>query len=190
VKRVPFMTAALTAAAIAIYAIGGDPLVLERGAGGGGWRWLTAHFAHFDANHLLWDLGVFAVLGGWMESKSRTHLATLVVVSAAAISGAFWLLAPELSSYRGLSGIDAALSGATAMGMYRAAKAPSERWLPLLGMTALAAKITWEFWTGGTLFVTAESYVGVPLAHLVGAVVGFGLASMPVVGEREPASDW
>ncbi len=176
-SRVPLVTVVLSAAAIAIFAIGGDPLALERGAGGGGWRWLTAHLAHFDANHLMWDLAVFAVLGAWIESGSRRLLSTILVASAAAISAAVWFGMPELSSYRGLSGIDSALAAAVAVGLYRSAKSPSERWLPLGLLAALAVKIAWEFSTGGTLFVTADTYVGVPLAHLVGALVG-GMAAL------------
>lgn len=177
-NRVPLLTAGLSAAAIAIYAIGGDPLALERGAGGCEWRWLTAHLAHFDANHLVWDLAVFAVLGAWVESTSRRTFSLIFLASAAAISAAVWFLAPELSSYRGLSGIDSALAAAVAVGLYRNASKPAERWLPLGLLAALAGKIAWEFGTGGTLFVNAESYVGVPLAHLVGALVGGLLAAL------------
>ena len=175
-KSLPWLTGCLSAAAIAIFALGGDAFALERGAGGSEWRWLTAHLAHFDANHLSWDLAVFAVLGAWLESSSRKRLAVILTGSAAAISAAFWFLAPELLSYRGLSGIDSALAAAVAVGLYNSASKPSERALPAALLVALAAKIAWEFATGGTLFVTADSYVGVPLAHLTGAIVGAAVA--------------
>jgi rhomboid family GlyGly-CTERM serine protease len=172
VKRIPALTLALSLAAVAILALGGDPLALERGAGGALWRWWTAHLAHFDWNHLAWDLGVFAVLATWLEQRSRRDLVAVLVWSAASISAVVWFGLPELSSYRGLSGIDSALTAAVAVHLIADARTGRDRLLPVGILAALASKIAWEFHTGGTLFVTAESYIGVPTAHLVGAVVG------------------
>jgi len=137
---------------------------------------LAAHLAHFDANHLFWDLSVFAVLGAWLESGSRRLLGAVWILSSAAISAAVWFGLPELDSYRGLSGVDSALAAAVAVWLLKNAQG-SERWLPLGLLLALGGKIAWEFHTGGTLFVRAESYSAVPLAHLVGACVGVLVAS-------------
>jgi hypothetical protein len=70
------------------------------------------------------DGSTCGVRGAWLESASRWNLVALLVVSAAVISAAVWFLAPDLSSYRGLSGVDSALAAAVAVGLYKTAEHP------------------------------------------------------------------
>ena len=71
------------------------------------------------------------------------------------------------------------------MDLHRQARAAGDR-LAICLHAALGlgffAKIAFEFYTGGAVFVSAESYSPVPLAHVVGAGAGV------VVGLWAPAN--
>src|SRR4051794_31329612 len=70
---------------------------------GGWWRVATGHLVHWNVDHLIWDLLVFAVLGAICERRGRTRLVVTLSVAAVLISAAAWWLLPQIASYRGLS---------------------------------------------------------------------------------------
>jgi len=149
------------------------------------WRLVTGHWTHWTADHLAWDLVVFAVLGVFWERTGRRR-AFLVCVfgSALLISLAVWLVLPEMALYRGLSGVDCALVTAVTFQSLRRSARSGQHGLSLALTAVLAGyflKVLYELATGSTLFVNSENatFIAVPLAHLVGGV--FGLA----VGLRE-----
>ncbi|MCR9246929.1 MAG: rhomboid family intramembrane serine protease [bacterium] len=166
----------------------GSALELDRSHPWELWRWLTCHFAHFDSTHLLWSGGVFVTLLLWLEPTRRV-IAT-VAAAAIAIPAAVLMLQPEIETYRGLSGLDSALfvlvikdalrhswrrnDGRLTTGL---AFAAGVAFLLKLGYEAIAAK---------TVFVTGDTFVPVPLAHLVGAAVG--LAAGARFGRRRMTS--
>jgi hypothetical protein len=82
-----------------------------------------------------------------------------------------------MATYRGLSGIDSALFALLAVRVGRQSLSEKD-WLKLsiAGIIAggFAAKVGFEFVTGATLFVdsTAAGMTPVPLAHVVGGLVG------------------
>ena len=183
--RFPVLTAALTALALAFWAIPGGATALQydRAALGAGelWRAATGHWTHWSTDHLTWDLLVFAVFGALLENRSRRAFASVVAGSALAISAAVWLGAPQLQFYRGLSGLDSALFAAFFAQLLRDAR--RERSLlqgavPVLTLLGFVGKSAYELATGATLFVAASpAFTAVPLAHLVGAAVGICLAA-------------
>jgi hypothetical protein len=90
-----------------------------------------------------------------------------------------------MTTYRGLSGIDSALFALLAALIARRAimeKDWSRLALATLVSIGFAAKIGFELSTGGTLFVnsTAAGMIPVPLAHVVGGIIGLGIGLMPV----------
>ena len=182
-RRIPLLTIALAALALAIWAIPGaaDALQYDRTALGTGelWRLVTGHWAHWSTDHLVWDLLVFAVFGALAERQSRRRFATIVVSSAIAISAAVWLFAPQFSHYRGLSGIDSALFAAFFAQLLRDARQQRsllQAIVPALALVGFVGKSAYELITGATLFVApAAAFTAVPLAHLVGATVGVAL---------------
>jgi len=142
------------------------------------WRLITGHLVHFSWNHLGWDLLVFAVLGGiWECSGHRYDLVASSLVAACAISLVVLVLHPDMSSYRGLSGVDSCLVMALVTQSLQRARHAGKYWLcAALLATLLAglAKVGYELATGGTVFVDAAEagFVPVPVAHLVGGAVG------------------
>ena len=176
-------TIAVASLVVALWPGASAVLEFDRVAVGAGdwWRILTGHLAHFGFEHLVWDTVVFAVLGVICERRHRMATLACLGVSAVLIPAAVWLLMPEITTYRGLSGLDTALFAF--VGVMMCAQSCREgrhgrtvmTGLLLLGMVL---KIGWEFYTDGGIFVrpSSDSFVPVPLVHLVGAVVGLAVA--------------
>lgn len=179
-RRFPFLTAVLSTVALAVWANPGADAALQfdRGEIGGGelWRLVTGHWAHWGADHLTWDLIVFAVFGALLERRSRRGFVVVVAGAALAISGALWFSAPQFQFYRGLSGLDSALFAAFFAQLLRDAwrkRSTLESTVPVLALLGFVGKSAYELATGATLFVAASStFTTVPLAHLVGAMAG------------------
>jgi rhomboid family GlyGly-CTERM serine protease len=148
-------------------------------AAGQWWRILTCHWAHFSADHLMWDVGAFALLAALCERRNRAALIRCVVVSAILIPAAVWVFLPQLQSYRGLSGIDSALFVLLAVDLLRGHARKSGQRGVATGVGAVlvlfVGKIAVELVSGQTVFVDsgAAGMVPVPLAHLAGAGAGF-----------------
>ncbi len=169
-----------------VFAAIGELLQYDRHAIAEGqiWRVVTGHAVHFGLDHFAWDAAVFAVLLllCWRVDPRRC-LASLVFATFA-IPAALFALQPELSTYRGLSGIDSALyvTGALALGQrYWSEGRRSLGTLAFASVAALAGKVAYELATGQTLFVDVASagFEGVPLAHVTGGLAGgmaFGAA--------------
>ncbi len=176
----PILTIALSSVAIATWALPGAAVALQYDraaiAGGELWRLVTGHWAHWGTDHLTWDLVVFTVFGALIERRSRRGFAAVVGGAAAAISVALWFAAPQFQFYRGLSGIDSALFAAFFAQLLRDAwreRSLLEAIVPVLALLGFVGKSVYELATGATLFVAPSSaFTAVPLAHLVGALVG------------------
>ena len=146
-------------------------------AAGEPWRWLTGHWVHASADHLLWDVAAVAVLGVVCAAVSRTRFLACVLLSALAIPAALWLARPQLDSYCGLSGIDSALFGLLVAALLRRANAA--RSAPVIVLVSLLAtgflaKVVYEICTSATLFVDSSALAAVPepLSHAVGFAIG------------------
>lgn len=151
------------------------------------WRAFTGHLTHWNLDHFFWDAVVFAVLGVLCEWRHRGRYLVCLFVSAILIPLFVSICLPELTTYRGLSGLDTALF--TMLACYTLA----ERWAAkewgwvlttaslLLG---LSLKVVFEVVTGATLFVdaAAANFQPIPLAHIVGACVGCIVAVWPREG--------
>src|SRR5262245_25514413 len=113
--RLPFVTLAVAGAATALHVSPTTTahLQFDRAALAAGewWRLFTGHLTHFDANHLVWDVGMLLALGFVTERESGSRCAWALALAAAAISGAVWWWQPQFTTYRGLSGLDSALFG-------------------------------------------------------------------------------
>lgn len=136
------------------------------------WRLITCHFTHWNANHLLWDLLIFAVVGWICERLDPRSFLLCLFSSSVLISLGVWLGRPDIQFYRGLSGIDAGLYTLLAVHLVKRFGAGFRipGYLALLGFLA---KLLYETATGSMLFVEADpSFEPMPLAHLIGAVCG------------------
>ena len=168
-------------------------LVGARGAvaAGEAWRLVTAHLVHASSSHFAWDLAAFAALGVLCERAGRVRFVTCLCTSALLIPAGLWLWQPSLPSYCGLSGIDSALFALLVADVLRRAAAARQRGLIVsasLVAAGFVAKVGYEFTTASTVFVEAAG-VPVPLAHVIGAVVGLACGVTSRAGTpRERAS--
>lgn len=185
----PVVSSLLLGAAVLLFALPGvsGALAFDRMAVNAGqlWRLATAHLTHWTLDQLFWDGAVFLALGAICERRSRARTFACMATSAIAITGALWLLAPGLATYRGLSGIDSALFAMLAVWLGADARRDRDvrRLAIVLAATlAFSAKVTFECLTGTTLFVTSSGAMQpIPLAHVIGAAVGLilGCRSAP-----------
>jgi rhomboid family GlyGly-CTERM serine protease len=194
----PWLTAAVVAGALAIAGFGLEsPLQFERDAVARGevWRLLTAHLTHFGRDHLQWDLLAFGMLGVIAERWSRRTMATALGISAIAVSVSVWLIQPQFSTYRGLSGLDSALFGIALAQCGLTAWRSRQTGLAAFAALALAGfviKSGYEWLARDTWFVREAEFEPVPLAHIIGALSGAAIAMVShnrrAVRHREPAT--
>jgi rhomboid family GlyGly-CTERM serine protease len=156
-----------------------DWLQYDRSAVAGGelWRIATCHLTHWSFEHLFWDVTALLFLGFVIEQDKRRRLLTCIGLSAVLIPLVVHVCMPELSTYRGLSGIDSAVFMLLAVTLL-ADSWDRRDWGWTLVCSAVmggfAAKTGFEFVTGTTLFVdvTSAQMLPVPMAHVVGAGIG------------------
>ncbi len=184
----------LALVAVVVWVVPGlsELLGFERGAVGRGevWRVVSCHWAHWSWDHLFWDAGVLVVVGGWARRVARRGWWVCVLVSAVVVSGAVWVFLPEMSGYRGLSGIDSALFGLVVVVLFWRAWV-ARRWWVVVGVGAAGLgfllKTGVEVVTGQAVFVDSAQagVVAVPLAHAVGVGVGGVVGVVGVLGNQE-----
>jgi len=143
------------------------------------WRLVTCHWVHLSGDHLFWSAATFLGLGSLCELMDKKMYYAAVAFSAVLIPAVIWLGMPDLMIYGGLSGLDCALYALLMVLMIkREIQSGSRVWVAFFSLllVGLMAKIAYETVTGLTLFVSNvhSAMVPVPLAHLVGAVVGAG----------------
>lgn len=156
------------------------------------YRVFTCHLLHWSSNHLLWDLAMFTTLGAIAETNMPRRYRWTLVVSALLIPAGVVLHHPEMETYRGLSGIDTALFGlivADLLGRRLIERNwKSAFWFSLL-LFGLLAKMLAETLAGTNIFVSDTSFVPLPVAHLIGAVIGLVIGATchltPPVSLRE-----
>lgn len=136
------------------------------------------------------DLGMLAVLGFWVERRSRPLLAGTLVTAALLVAAGLHLFARELALYRGSSGLAAAAF--TVVGL--ALLCDGSRWwvwrsLGAIALLLLMAKTVWEMSTGAALAAgrLPEQVSVAPVAHLAGALAGLAAFAVWSLLRRRPA---
>jgi len=146
-------------------------------AAGEWWRFATASFVHWSFNQLLWDGIAFAALAFIAAKAWPARFSITLIASALAVPMAIHFFMPDVTTYRGLSGIDSALFALIAVKLARQTRSPMF-WLCMIGF---AMKIGFEMFSGSTLFVRAlaPGVASLPIAHLIGAAIGIAAALLP-----------
>lgn len=181
----PLVTLALAVTALlaACWPGAGEALQWERAAlsAGEGWRALSAHLVHFGREHLAYDVLALLVLGAACERRGRARMLGALSAAALLIPAVVAAARPDLSSYRGLSGLDSALFALLLTALTREALMAGQRarvaLLAGVGVLFLA-KLLLEL-DGGGVFVRGGGFVTVPEAHVAGACVGVVAALVP-----------
>lgn len=133
---------------------------------------LTSHFTHWSWDHLAWDIAAFAALAFAALRIIPQRLMPCLLVAGIAIPFEVAINQPQFETYRGLSGIDSALFGLIAAGLWKLRG--RARGIAALALVGFVGKTTYEHLTGATVFVDhAESgFVPVVSAHITGVVSG------------------
>lgn len=142
----------------------------------------TAHLAHWSTGHFLWDALMFAALGVFAQRRYGLNVCAAFLCAAPLITLGVARWSPELTSYRGLSGLDTLLFVFVCVRLLCDAKQmPGLRIASVLLMTGLAGKTFYETATGGALFAQdlGPGVVAAPVAHLVGGALGLMIALWP-----------
>ena len=179
-RHLPLLTLAVVVGCLVADAL--DPLgawlELDRTAVAAGqvWRLWSGHLVHELPNVAWTDLPLLALLGAWIERRSRTLLGTALLASATLSSLGFLLT--DGARYVGSSGLVMGLLGAGLVLLHR----DGRRALSLIALGVLGAKLfleaigRWPMTPGGL----PEGYRVAPLAHL-GGVLGGALATLAVL---------
>lgn len=145
------------------------------------WRLATGHFTHWNTEHLVWDVIPFVGLGAVCEKFNRKGFAATLFAACLLISYAVWAFLPEMTTYRGISGIDSALFLYAATWIF-IENIRIRQWksvtIATLASIAFISKITYETITKSTVFVqSTQLFSPVPIAHLIGGITGVLFAS-------------
>ena len=193
VRRLPGVALLLAAAAAAVYASPALTTLLQYDrvaiASGQLWRLVTCHWTHWSVDHLLWDAVAFAFLAVLCERDGRRRLVVCLLVAAPVISIGLWWLEPQMLTYRGLSGVDSALFAMLAATIAREQIASRNwRWVAAVALVCagFGAKVWYETATGATFFCdsVAGDFAPIPMAHVIGAVLGLLFAAAPRNGAQ------
>ena len=149
-------------------------LTLESIADGRLYTLWTGHLLHFTFEHFIWDALMFACFAALLWREQRWRLWLWLLMAAPLISIAVFWFDPQLTEYRGLSGLDTMLFARFCLGIGLRSKGWDRLlfgWLPLIG---LSAKIFFECITGTAYFVSdlGPGVVPMPSAHLTGLLLG------------------
>lgn len=184
IRHIPYVSMAV--ASLALVLAGVPPAVGRLAyspaafAAGEWWRIVSCHVAHWSFDHALWDALAFLLAGSLAERMDRRGMIAVLGLSALVIPPLVLLVQPDLRSYAGLSGLDVALYAFALLRVGRTVWPSGGRLLRstlLVAGLGLVAKIAFELLTGGLWFVQGYEgdFVPVPLAHLIGGVVGLAI---------------
>lgn len=170
-KRFPWMSSALVP--LCVLASLADETLEYRSSQGEAWRLLTGQMIHWTPRMALFDLGMLLGLGAWLEIRGDRRLAAVTLALGAVLTAVAVQLSPDLSYYRGSSGM---ASGLFVLAAFRIANSP-DPWTRFLAVSAVAlflAKAAFESLAGQTLFAgdLPEGVRVVPLVHLLGGLAG------------------
>jgi rhomboid family GlyGly-CTERM serine protease len=174
----PLVTLILTLLAGSLFTVPATALQYDRAAVDAGdvWRLVTCQWTHWSADHLLWDVVVFAMLGGVCERENRGSLALTIVGANLLVPLAVHLGCPGITSFRGLSGIDSALLGLLLAALFiraRSASALHGQLIAAGGVIAFSVKCSIECATASPIFAQPDAtWQVVPLSHVVGFLCG------------------
>lgn len=139
------------------------------------WRLISGHLTHLGWGHLIMNLAGFSfILALFPTTQPPLRCLILLSLLILGTSAGLWLFSPEVTWYRGLSGV---LHGLLCWGVLTQLK--EQPVFLLFILTFVVIKLAWEQWQGplpGSESMAAGSVI--VDAHLYGAVTGVILWSL------------
>ncbi|MEE8388518.1 MAG: rhombosortase [Acidiferrobacterales bacterium] len=178
----PVYTLLIIGAAVAVYVMPGLPqwLVYERThlESGQWWRLVSGHWVHFSLAHLVYNTLALAIAGYFIETRLHGRMLFLCLTSAVTTGLSVYWLAPGLMFYGGLSGIVNTTVAYLCLSAFFIIQS-RRRWLFVVLLVLLLAKLIAEWITGASLFLhdLGRGVTPVPLAHVAGALTGLLFAT-------------
>ena len=159
-----------------------DGLEFDREAilAGQAWRLLTGNLVHWSWQHLALAVGAFLAVGLLFERGLGRLYPWVLLTAAVAVGAGLLLFAPEVSLYRGLSGVDSGQFAVAVLHEIRLVRAGRQLLLPVGAALVFGVKMLYECLTGTMMFGTESlGDIGIPLpvAHVagtLGALVALG----------------
>ena len=173
-RELPWLSLALVGGAVVASVVPGAGPLLEydrsRVATGEAWGLLTCQLVHWSARLALLDLGAVFLLGVWIESRSRVLLARTCLGTSLAVGAGVHFLAPQITTYRGASGLASALFVLVALLAWNDRALPRQRALAGAAIVLFLMKVGWETASGDVIFAgpLPIGVAVVPVAHLLG----------------------
>ena len=182
--RLPWRTLLFLALATVGYLIPGDApeaWVYDRVAIAQGeiWRLVTGHWVHSDLTHALLDIGAFALIAAFCESRLQWRLPLALLAGTIGVDAWLWWIADSLHYYCGLSGILNCLLAVALVRIWRELRHPLV-WLVGLGAVA---KMLYEIFAGQAM-LTHTAWPSVSEVHAVGFACGLALSLTFASGSR------
>jgi rhomboid family GlyGly-CTERM serine protease len=148
------------------------------------WRLFSCHLTHCSGEHLLWDVLTFAALGFICELHDRRRFIVCLFASACFVSLSIFYFHPEITFYRGLSGIDSALFGYLLVVLLVKSLRDKNRKgmiLILFFIPLFMGKTVYELVSGSTFFVSdyGAGITPLPVSHVAGFMVGACIGFFP-----------
>jgi len=176
-RRGPWLTLAIVLLTVGLGSRGAFELDRAAVAGGEWWRMLTGQLVHYGRAHAVGDILGFAGWAAIIEWRSRRLWLAAMAASLAIIGAGILLFCPEVTHYRGLSGVDLALATIVLCVL---GASPRIRRLrggrALVGFAAAVyiAKLVFELVTGHAILAPdlGLHVALLPAAHVLGAVAG------------------
>lgn len=133
---------------------------------------LTGHLVHYSWRHFAFDATVFLALGTVAVMHGGVkRLFWVCAVAMLTVSLALPLLSPELTAYRGVSGVDTALVAAAAVYLLKD-HVITVRFAALAALVGILLKSLLEYRNGVSLFAGSEIFEPVASAHIIGMLCG------------------
>jgi rhomboid family GlyGly-CTERM serine protease len=143
------------------------------------WRLVTGNLVHWSMEHFLLDVGAFLVVGVMVEGHLKQNYLWILLAAAVAVGCGVLALAPEMTVYRGLSGVDSGQFAAALCIESAAALRDRRRWIWVApAMSIFVLKIVYECTSGQMLFGTeslGDIGIPTPVAHAAGAAAAVAL---------------
>jgi rhomboid family GlyGly-CTERM serine protease len=156
------------------------------------WRLVTGNLVHWSMEHFLLDVGAFLVVGLMVEGYLKQNYAWILLASAVAVGCGVLAFAPEMTVYRGLSGVDSGQFAAALCVESATALRDRRRWIWVApAMSIFVIKIVYECTSGQMLFGTeslGDIGIPTPVAHAAGAAAAVALVCGTMLAQSPTAA--